>query len=190
MTDRTIRAALYARVSTGRQAEKDLSIPDQIRQLESYCQAKGWTIHKTYVEPGASARDDNRPVFRELLADALLKSKPFDVVLTLTTSRFFRDATGARLWKRRLGKNGVKVLAIRQEVADDPMGDFIEGIFELIDQYESDINGFHTLRAMKENARRGWFNGSRPKFGYTVTKEEAANEDVERVGSGRQSEDG
>lgn len=39
-----IRAALYARVSTGRQAERDLSIPDQVRQLEDYCRAKSWAI--------------------------------------------------------------------------------------------------------------------------------------------------
>ena len=35
------RAALYMRVSTGRQAEHDLSIPDQRRQLESWCRAQG-----------------------------------------------------------------------------------------------------------------------------------------------------
>lgn len=28
--------------------------------------------------------------------------------------------------------------------------------------------GFHTLRGMKENARRGFFNGSRPPYGYAV----------------------
>ena len=31
--------ALYARVSTPRQAEKDLSIPDQLRQMREYCKA-------------------------------------------------------------------------------------------------------------------------------------------------------
>lgn len=31
----------------------------------------------------------------------------------------------------------------------------------------------HTLRAMNENARRGFFNGSRPPFGYHVTETEA-----------------
>ena len=36
------KAALYARVSTGKQAEKDLSIPDQIKQMEEYCQSQGW----------------------------------------------------------------------------------------------------------------------------------------------------
>ena len=172
MTDRTTRAALYARVSTGRQAEKDLSIPDQIRQMEDYCKAKGWTVFKVYEEKGASARDDRRPVFQEMIGDAQRADHPFDIILTLTTSRFFRDSAGAKIYKRRLSKKNVKVVAMHQEVSDDPMGEFVEGIFELIDQYESDMNGFHTLRAMKENARRGYFNGSRPKFGFTVTTEE------------------
>jgi site-specific DNA recombinase len=168
----TIRAALYARVSTGKQAEKDLSIPDQVKQLKAYCQSQGWIVHKTYVEPGASARDENRPVFQEMLSDALSKSHPFDVVVTLTTSRFFRDATKARVYKHQLTKAGVRVVASHQQVTDDPMGTFMEGIFELIDQYESDINGFHTLRAMKENARQGYYNGSQPKYGFMAVTED------------------
>ncbi|MFZ3034430.1 MAG: recombinase family protein [Parvibaculum sp.] len=35
------RAALYLRVSTARQAEHDVSIPDQKRQGEAYCEARG-----------------------------------------------------------------------------------------------------------------------------------------------------
>jgi site-specific DNA recombinase len=38
------KAALYLRVSTGRQAESDLSIPDQRRQITAYCVAKGWDV--------------------------------------------------------------------------------------------------------------------------------------------------
>jgi len=37
-----VRAALYLRVSTGRQAESDLSIPDQRRQAKNYCASRGW----------------------------------------------------------------------------------------------------------------------------------------------------
>ena len=74
-------------------SERDLSIPDQVRQLEDYCRSKGWIVHKIFVEAGASARDENRPVFQEMLAEA--KSKVFDVVLTLTASRFFRDVHGS-----------------------------------------------------------------------------------------------
>ena len=38
------RAVLYLRVSTGRQAEHDLSIPDQRRQALAYCEGKGWKV--------------------------------------------------------------------------------------------------------------------------------------------------
>ena len=168
------RAALYARVSTGRQAERDLSIPDQKRQLQAYCAAKGWRVAHTYVEAGASAQDDRRPVFQDMITQALAKPRPFGVVVVLTTSRFFRDATQARLYKHRLAKAGVRVVAVHQEVSDDPMGSFVEGVFELIDQYESDINGFHTLRAMQENARQGYYNGSRPKYGFMAVREDHA----------------
>ncbi|WP_315702438.1 MULTISPECIES: recombinase family protein [unclassified Bradyrhizobium] len=40
----TVRAALYLRVSTGRQADSDLSIPDQRRQAKAYCASRGWEI--------------------------------------------------------------------------------------------------------------------------------------------------
>ena len=43
------RVALYARVSTTRQAEADLSIPDQIRQAEAWCQQHGMTIVRQYI---------------------------------------------------------------------------------------------------------------------------------------------
>jgi hypothetical protein len=39
-----VRAALYLRVSTGRQADNDLSIPDQRRQAKAYCASPGWEI--------------------------------------------------------------------------------------------------------------------------------------------------
>ena len=49
------------RVSTGRQADSDLSIPDQRRQAKGYCTSRGWKIVADYVEPGVSATDDRRP---------------------------------------------------------------------------------------------------------------------------------
>lgn len=42
-----LRAALYLRVSTARQAEHDVSIPGQKRQGEAYCASRGYQL----VEP-------------------------------------------------------------------------------------------------------------------------------------------
>lgn len=47
--------ALYARVSTTKQADKDLSIPDQLRQMREWCKRNGHAIGKEYIEAGAAA---------------------------------------------------------------------------------------------------------------------------------------
>jgi site-specific DNA recombinase len=39
-----LRAALYLRVSTARQAEHDVSTPHQGRQGEAYCQSRGYQL--------------------------------------------------------------------------------------------------------------------------------------------------
>jgi DNA invertase Pin-like site-specific DNA recombinase len=76
-----VRAALYLRVSTGRQVGNDLSIPDQRRQAKGYCASRGWEIVADYVEPGASAGDDRRPEFQRMIDAAITKPPAFDVVL-------------------------------------------------------------------------------------------------------------
>lgn len=45
-------------------------------------------------------------------------------------------------------------------------------IFSIFDEYQSKENSKHTLRAMKENTRQGYFNGSRPTFGYKTVEAE------------------
>jgi len=162
-----MRVAIYARVSTTRQADTDLSIPDQIAQVEAYCKRGGYVVVNTYVEPGASATDDKRPVFQQLMADALIEPSPFDAIIVHSYSRFFRDAFELEFNCRRLAKRGVKLIAITQELSDDPMGMMMRQFLALFDEYQSKENGKHTRRAMKENARRGNHN-SRAIYGYRL----------------------
>jgi site-specific DNA recombinase len=72
-----LRAALYLRVSTARQAEHDVSIPDQKRQGEAYCQTRGYRLVETYVEPGASATNDRRPEFQRMIEAGTSKPASF-----------------------------------------------------------------------------------------------------------------
>ena len=160
--------ALYARVSTTRQAENELSIPDQLRQLREWCLAQGKTIAAEYVEPGASAMDDRRQIFQEMIADATQAPIPFEAIIVHSLSRFFRDSLGFALYERKLGRAGIKVISITQQTSDDPAGEMARRIFNVFDEYQSKENAKHTLRAMKENARQGYWNGSRPPFGYRV----------------------
>jgi site-specific DNA recombinase len=162
------RAALYLRVSTGRQAENDLSIPDQQRQLSTYCATKGWAVESEFVEPGNTATDDKRPQFQTMIDAALSKPPPFTIILVHSFSRFFRDQFQFEFYARKLARNGVRIVSITQELGDDPMSLMMRQIMNLFDEYQSRENAKHTLRAMKENARQGFWNGARPPIGYRI----------------------
>ena len=40
----------------------------------------------------------------------------------------------------------------------------------LFDEYQSKENAKHVLRSMKENARQGFWNGSKPPIGYRIVE--------------------
>ncbi len=179
--------ACYARVSTTRQVEQDLSIPDQLRQMREYCQHLGLLIAQEYVEPGASATDDTRPVFQLMIADASIKPTPFDAIIVHSLSRFFRDVISFGLYERKLQKLGVKVVSISQQTTDDPSGHLARRVFSAFDQ--SHETSKHTTRAMRENARRGFLMGRvhrsgigslRPKHSAIADGEERSSPSMTR----------
>ncbi len=163
-----LRAALYLRVSTARQAEHDVSIPDQKRQGEAYCTSRDYQLVETYVEPGASATNDRRPEFQRMIEAGTSKPAPFDIVVVHSFSRFFRDHFELEFYVRKLAKNGVRLVSITQEMGDDPMHVMMRQIMALFDEYQSKENAKHVLRAMNENARQGFWNGALPPIGYRI----------------------
>ncbi|MEQ1509283.1 MAG: recombinase family protein [Sphingopyxis sp.] len=175
-----LRAALYLRVSTARQAEHDVSIPDQQRQGESYCQSRGYQLVETFVEPGASATNDRRPQFQRMIEAGTLKPAPFEIVVVHSFSRFFRDHFELEFYVRKLAKNGVKLVSITQEMGDDPMHVMMRQIMALFDEYQSKENAKHVIRALKENARQGFWNGALPPIGYRTVAAETRGQKVKK----------
>jgi len=175
-----LRAALYLRVSTARQAEHDVSIPDQKRQGEAYCQSRGYQLVETFVEPGASATNDRRPEFQRMIEAGTSKPAPFDVVVVHSFSRFFRDHFELEFYVRKLAKNGVRLVSITQEMGDDPMHVMMRQIMALFDEYQSKENAKHVMRALKENARQGFWNGSLPPIGYRTVAAETRGAKVKK----------
>lgn len=91
------RCALYARVSTAKQAEQNISIPDQLRRMREYAAARGIDLVAEYEERGVSGREEKRPEFQRMIEAACVKPKPFDVILVHSLSRFFRDEINSEL---------------------------------------------------------------------------------------------
>jgi site-specific DNA recombinase len=112
--------------------------------------------------------NSNRPAFRQMLEDVFRPGSRIGTIVVSHTSRFTHNATEARVIKQKLRKAGVRVVSICQETQDDAMGELIEGIFECIDQYESQLNGLRTRAALREVIRQGFFPGGFTPFGFST----------------------
>jgi site-specific DNA recombinase len=174
------RAALYLRVSTGRQAEGEVSLPSQRDLTSRYCEAQGWTVVEEFVEPGASATDDRRPVFQRMLEQATLPERTFDVICVHAFSRFYRNGAEMEMTIRRLKKSGVEVVSVTQPTGDDPSQAMMRQIIGIFDEYTSRENGKNVTRAMRESAKQGYWNGATPPLGYRVVEAERRGSKIKK----------
>lgn len=165
-----MKVALYARVSSEKQAEKDLSISAQLKALKQYALRNDHTVTKEYVDEAESGRSIDRPSFKQMIAAARQKSPPFDAILVWKLSRFARNREDSIIYKSLLRKHGIQVISINEPVEDTPSGKLLEGIIEVIDEFYSANLSQDVLRGMGENASRGFCNGGRPPYGYTRVK--------------------
>ncbi|PHS21043.1 MAG: recombinase family protein [Robiginitomaculum sp.] len=175
-----MRCAIYARVSTVRQAEQNISIPDQIRRVRHYAEAKDMDVGAEFVELGMSARNDRRPEFQAMIDEACKTPKPFDVILVHSFSRFFRDEVHFELYRRQLENHGVAVISITQEMSDGPGGEFTRRIIALTDEMRSKEDAKHVKRGMIENARQGFWNGASAPFGYKAVAAEKRGDKIKK----------
>jgi DNA invertase Pin-like site-specific DNA recombinase len=92
-------------VSTGRQAESDLSIPDQRRQITAYCVAKGLDVAAEFVEPGNT--DDRRPAFQAMIDAAFVKPPTFTIIIvhSFSASSAINSSSNSTsaIWPRMAG---------------------------------------------------------------------------------------
>ena len=174
------RAALYLRVSTGRQATGDVSIPSQGALTRRFCEAQGWIITGEFVEPGASATDDRRPAFQRMLDEATSPDRRFDVICVHAFSRFYRNGAEMELTIRKLRKHGVEVVSATQPTGDDPSQELMRQIIGIFDEYTSRENGKNVTRAMRESAKQGFWNGSQPPLGYRIVGAERRGSKIKK----------
>ncbi len=174
------RCALYARVSTPRQAEQKISIPDQFRRMQDYAEARGFDVVAVYEERGASGTDERRPEFQRMIDAACARPKTIDVILVHSFSRFFRDEVQFELYRRRLEKQGVAVASITQEMSDGPGGELTRRIIALTDEMRSKEDAKHVSRGMQENARQGYWNGARAPFGYKAAAADRRGDKIKK----------
>ncbi len=85
MSDKTMRVALYARVST---KDKGQDTDNQIVQLREFCERQGWTVYREFVDR-KTAKNSDRLEFQAMFTAA--SRCEFDIVLFWSLDRFSRE---------------------------------------------------------------------------------------------------
>ncbi|GGF82166.1 resolvase-like protein [Paracoccus acridae] len=159
-------ALIYARVSTGKQAERDLSIPDQLRTMREYCEKKGHREVREFKDAHTGTKM-NRPGWNALLRFAEQHREEVSHVVVHSYSRMARDVLGGELAVRELAELGIKIESVTQPSGElGEMGDLMRMLIGMMDQHHSAETRKHVKRSLAENARQGYFNGGLPPFGY------------------------
>ena len=124
------RVALYLRVSTGRQAGSDLSIPDQRRQIECYCAARNWAVVERLLHARSPKIMPPRAVSGPILLTGICFCTRCSGGMTLRTGRngspygktyrYYACSTRARQ-----GPTGCKGMALRMDRLDEAVIGFL-----------------------------------------------------------------
>jgi DNA invertase Pin-like site-specific DNA recombinase len=131
---KTVRAALYARVSTtGHGQDVGLQL-DELRQVAAQ---RRWQVVE-YVDVGVSGSQDSRPALDRMMADA--RRGKLDVVAVWRFDRFARDTRNLLVTLEEYRQLGVEFISLREQVdTSTPMGKAMFTIISAISELERDL---------------------------------------------------
>jgi DNA invertase Pin-like site-specific DNA recombinase len=154
----SIRAAIYARVST-LNAGQDPTM--QTRELQEYCQRRGWAVHDVYVDNGVSGKKDSRPRLNRMMQDA--HERRFDAVVVWRFDRFARSVSHLLRALETFSSLGVQFVSLSEQVdTSTPMGKMVFTVLGAVAELERNLI-VERVRAGLRHARSKGKTLGRPK---------------------------
>lgn len=167
-----MRVAIYPRVSTTEQATEGYSIGEQIERLTKFCEAKGWTIYKTYTDAGYSGANLDRPALQEMIKDS--EAGKFDMVLVYKLDRLSRSQKDVLyLVEDVFDEHGVYFSSMTENFdTSTPFGKAILGILAVFAQLEREQIKERMTMGKQARAKEGkWCGGRNIPIGYNYDKD-------------------
>src|SRR6267154_2328131 len=128
-----MRIGIYARVST-----KDQSCELQLRDLRTYCAARGFDLVREYVDVGQSGAKDSRPELNILMGDA--RKRRFDAIVVWRFDRFARSTKHLLLALEEFRSLGIQFISYQENIdTSSPLGQALFTIVSAVAQLERDL---------------------------------------------------
>jgi DNA invertase Pin-like site-specific DNA recombinase len=162
-TAKTIRAGLYARVST----QDQQTLPMQNRAMREYAVRRGWTIAMQVKEVGSGATQRQR---REELMEAARRRK-IDVVVVWRLDRWGRSVTDLLTTLQELEHLGVGFVSLTEALdLTTPAGRAMAALLAVFAAFEREILG-ERVRAGLAHARQNGKRLGRPATAVQYTNQ-------------------
>ena len=163
-----MRTAVYARVSTTRQAQAQ-TIEQQLDRLRAAVAERGWELEDqhAYRDDGFSGASLGRPGLDRLRDHAALAD--LDIVLVTAPDRLARNYVHQVLLIEELAGHGCRVEFLDRPMSDDPHDQLLLQIRGAVAEYERTLITERMRRGRHARLRAGtllpW---TRPPFGYRL----------------------
>ncbi len=163
------KVALYARVSSDKQAQKQTSIPVQLADMRAWCKKLGWAIVAEYKDEGYSGTTINRPRFLQMVADA--EAGKFNRIVIHAVDRFGRSKADAALKETLTETHGIAFAYFMENITGDDDRDLQVGFQELIAQDFIKKLRVRVSKGQREAVRQGrvGYGGFAP-YGYKTQR--------------------
>jgi len=163
-----MRVALYARVSSSRQVQRQ-TIEQQLTRLQCHVQQQGWTLDPDHIyrDDGYSGAKLNRPGLDHLRDRASFAE--FDVALITEPDRLARRYVHQVLLIEELEQHGCRIEFVDRPMSQDPHDQLLLQIRGAVAEYERTLIAERMRRGRQAKLRAGkllpW---TRPLFGYRL----------------------
>ncbi len=167
----TKKAVIYCRVSSKRQVEEGNGIESQELMCLQLAVRRGYEIVQIYKEPGVSAKDADRPAFKEMMSFLKRAKEPF-YILAYSQSRLFRDAGDFFSYTKIFDSYDIMtdyVTVDLNSIESSNVKFLVSGITAVQDQYHRLENETKVRNNMEACLYAGrWI--LKPPLGYTMKK--------------------
>ena len=159
------RVAIYIRVSTNHQIDKD-SLPLQREELKNYCRyALGISDFEIFEDAGFSAKNTDRPGYQKMMK--MIRAGLFTHLLVWKLDRISRNLLDFAAMYEELKKLGVTFISKNEQFdTSSAMGEAMLKIILVFAELERRMTSERVTATMLSRAANGKWNGGRVPYGY------------------------
>lgn len=164
------KAALYIRVSTTHQIDKD-SLPFQRQELQNYSKyVLGIDDFEVFEDAGYSAKNTDRPKYQEMMGR--IRNKEFTHLLVWKIDRISRNLRDFTEMYDEIKACGITFISKNEQFdTSSAMGEAMLKIILVFAELERKITAERVYSIMLSRAEKGLWNGATVPLGYSWSDE-------------------